>query len=86
MHGLKLNGKKTYSLLDMGCETSAIGQRLISDVPLIPTNQILHAANGTAIPLLGKVNLTLSLGKTRVLSCDILTISELIDKLIFGID
>jgi hypothetical protein len=81
---VNLNGKKIYGLLDTGCETSAIGRRLILNELLRSTALKLFAANGTAIPLLGEVDLNFNIGGQKVST--VVVISGVVEDLILGID
>jgi len=79
-----IRGKRTLAFLDTGCETSVIGRLLVPDVDLEPTSNRLFAANGTVIPLLGRLEVDLSVSRRRILAR--LVVSEAVHELILRID
>ena len=81
---LRLNGKGVYGLLDTGCDTSVVSQRVIPDLHLQPSTQKLYAANGTEIALLGKAELTVTMSKHEVIAA--VVVSEEVEDLILDID
>ena len=82
---VRVDGKLVYALLDTGCEHSLVGSRCLpSNVPLGKTDAKLVAANGTKIPLLGKVKLQVT---TDGFSSDVtFLVSENVSEMILGID
>ena len=55
---LRIQGVPTDCLLDTGAEVTLIPWRLSQGVDVQPCNQKLRAANGTAIPIIGRTTLT----------------------------
>jgi hypothetical protein len=90
---LIFDGKETKFLLDSGCEKSVVPYKMVTDYKIKHSNEFLAAANGTEIPVIGEVEipLTLSLetedgeGYLGVFECDALA-SRHISEPILGAD
>ena len=82
---INLFGKKTVALLDTGCDTSVIGNKLLpKNLQLQASRTNLLAANGTKIPLLGELKITFKVaGKEH---CMLVVVTEVIHEFILGAD
>jgi len=71
-------------LLDTGSEASLLPASIVDPASIIRTTQTLKAANGTIIPVLGKVTMKMKIGEieTRVSGL----VSEHIIEVMLGID
>jgi len=63
---IQLYNRKMSALLDMGCDTSIIGGRLLPpETHIEPTLHTLTAANGTPIPVQGVVKVNFKIGEQK---------------------
>lgn len=76
-------GEKRWCLLDTGSEISVVPSRYVPIGELKPSAQVLNAANGTTIDVLGEVDVNLDLGPKKVsVSC---LVSEHVDEILLGL-
>lgn len=82
---LKLFNKHVEALLDIGCDTPILGACLLSKgIQIKPTTNHLLTANGTKIPLLGKLKMKFKVaGHEHTV---FVTVTEAVDEFILGID
>jgi len=57
-----MGGKRHLALLDSGCELSLAPSNVVENKRLRPTEQRVHAANGSAIEVLGETEIEFSIG------------------------
>ena len=72
------------ALLDTGYDHSMIGRSIIPNIVLQPTNERLYTADGTELPLLGKLKLNFRIQETWTSA--LVVVSDAINGLILGID
>jgi hypothetical protein len=76
-------GRERWCLLDSGSEVSVVPSRYVHTDELKPSVQILNAANGTAIRVLGEVDINLELGSQQIsVPC---LVSEHVDEILLGL-
>ena len=63
---MNINKEPHLCLLDSGCEITVVPTRLVNLNEVKPSTQLIRAANGTAIPVLGAVTLQGYIGKRRL--------------------
>jgi len=76
-------GKNRWCLLDTGSEVSVIPARCVPYKELIPTSQILNAANGTNINVTKEAKLTIELDGCTVTTRGL--VSEHVDEILLGL-
>ena len=76
-------GKNRWCLLDTGSEVSVIPARCVPEDELVPTSQILNAANGTNISVIGEAKLTIELDGCTVTTRGL--VSEHVDEFLLGL-
>jgi predicted aspartyl protease len=81
---VRLNGYRVSCLLDTGCETSIVGSKVAQNFTLQPTKQVLYAANGTAIPIIGQTTLEFTVRGWKY--SVVVVVTEAIEGIILGID
>src|SRR5271165_7173130 len=81
---VKINGKVVFALLDTGCEHSLAGSKCLQDIELSPSKDVLHAANGTEIPVLGLATVVLESDSFK--STTTFLVSDLVSEVILGND
>jgi hypothetical protein len=59
-------GRERWCLLDAGSEVSVVPSRCVSLKDLKPSVQVLNAANGTTIAVLGEIDTILELGSLQI--------------------
>ena len=63
---IRINGEPNDCLLDTGSEVTLFPYRLICGATIVPVDQNLRAANGTNIPVLGRVTLNGAIGRRMI--------------------
>ena len=81
---VRVNGRAVSCLLDSGCEQSIVNSRLVSNLPLEPTQQRLFAANKTELPVKGRIRLRVTVhGLSTALDA---LVTDAVEDVILGID
>ena len=81
---MRVNGQNVLSLIDSGSEMSLIPASLVRLNDLSRTQQMLKAANGTSIKVLGKTNVTCELADTTfVIPC---LVTEQLSEMVIGFE
>jgi hypothetical protein len=81
---MRVNGQNVLSLIDSGSEMSLISASLVRMNDLSRTQQMLKAANGTSIKVLGEVEVTCELEDTTfVVPC---LVTEQLSEMILGLE
>ena len=80
----RVNRRVVYGLLDSGCEHSVIKSSFVEHMELEPTGQRLFAANGTEIPVKGRLALRFTVHGIPT-NIDVL-VSDAVEDLILGAD
>ena len=81
---ITIHGVKHLALLDTGSQISLIPRHIVPDLALDKTEQVLHAANGTNIGVMGEVNLVIHLGRTPIpLKC---VVVDNVSEVLLGLD
>lgn len=81
---MQLNGAPVRCLFDSGCEHTMVPASLVKGWQLQPTTQIMYAANGSKIPLLGQVRIKLALGDMKLDTPAL--VSNCVHEVMIGID
>ena len=82
---IDVKGVKAQCLVDSGCDHSIIPRNRVKEAILSPANMELFAANGTQIPVLGKVRLGFTVNNVLPLYADFL-VTDNVDECILGYD
>jgi len=80
----RIDGRRCDCLLDTGSDVTLIPVSLVNDAQIRESKQVLTAANGTQIPVLGEVKLSLKVGKYSSVLTGL--VSEHVDDVMLGID
>ena len=76
---MTINGKKCLALFDTGSEISLVPKHFARNTNLKATDEVLHAANGTDIGVLGEIVLEVQLGNDKIpLECLVENVSEVL--------
>ena len=81
---INIGGRNLHALLDTGSDISLVPRDVVPMVTLRKTVQVLQAANGTEIEVLGETELTMNVADLE-LSCDCLVVRDVSD-VILGLD
>jgi transposase InsO family protein len=80
---MRISGEPVDCLLDTGSEVTLVSSRLVKSAVIVPSNQTLRAANGTLIPVEGRVTLRGAVGRL-ILPIEGL-VTKHIDNVILGL-
>ena len=81
---VSIQGRKFHALLDTGSEISLIPIDAIPPGSLRKSEQVLHAANGTDIEVLGEANLSLRIGELEI-PLDCVVVRD-VSEVLLGLD
>lgn len=80
---IRVNGKSTLALVDTGSELSLAPRALVRSTNIHPSSQVLHAANGSVIHVIGETMLNCQMGDYRFrVPC---LVTEQVSEVIFGL-
>ena len=79
-----IDGKERWCLLDSGSQATIVPTRVAKGHPLIPSQKILTAANGTEIRISGETTLPLELGNLELPTTCL--VSDFVDEIMLGLD
>lgn len=79
-----IDGRRTFCLLDSGCQFSTLLARFVAPSELQPADIQLFAVNGSELPVVGRINVALNIQGMEIPT--VFLVSDEVDEVLLGID